>query len=195
MVGSTTLGETAELTQTEQRNLRAVTEVLQYWNTQNAEQVVTFYDEQITWRNVAMEEVYQGKQEVHAFLVRLFTAFPDLTFDVTYKIARGVNVSEQWCMRGTHRGAFFGVPATGRSVVIPGISMVEMRDGKFLRDEFYFDAGGVMRQLGLLPPLSVSQTALGRGALWLVVHRRRVAPSLAGAGLVGLALRLLRRRR
>ncbi len=185
--------ERTGLTDTELLNLRAVTEVLRHWNTQNADQVVTYYHEQITWRNVAMEEVYQGKQEVRAFLVRLFTAFPDLTFEVTYKIARGANVSEQWCMRGTHRGFFFGVPATGRPVVIPGISMVEMRDGKFLRDEFYFDAGGVMRQLGLLPPLAFSETALGRGALWLAVNRRRVAPGLVIAGLGGLALRFLRR--
>ena len=195
MSESSVLAESIELTETEQRNLRAVTDVLQYWNRQDARGVVAFYDENIVWRNVAMEETYQGTAEVKAFLDGLFTAFPDLSFEVTYKIARGVNVSEQWCIRGTHLGTYFGVPATGRPIVILGISMVEMRDGKFLRDEFYFDAGSIMRQMGLLPPLSVGKTRLGRGMLWLLVHRRPVAPGLAIAGLAGLAVRLLRRRR
>ena len=35
-----------------------------------------------------------------------------------------------------------------------------MRDGKFARDEFYFDAGIVMRQMQLLPPLSIAETAV-----------------------------------
>src|SRR5207244_6284217 len=74
---------TAALSETEQRNLRSVTDVLQYWNRQDLEGVLAYYDDSITWLNIAMEETYRGKNEVRAFLRRLFGAFPDLNFEVT----------------------------------------------------------------------------------------------------------------
>ena len=110
---------TRELTETEQRNLVSVTDVLPYWNRQDIEGVLGYYDESITWLNIAMEETYRGKGEVRVFLRKLFQAFPDLNFDVTYKIARGDNVAEQWFIRGTHLGTFMGIPPTGRHVEIP----------------------------------------------------------------------------
>jgi steroid delta-isomerase-like uncharacterized protein len=187
--------DTTELTETEQRNLRAVTDVLHFWNTHDIDGVLTFYNDGITWRNIALEETYHGKAEVRAFLQRLFGAFPDMNFQVTHKIARGNNVAEKWLIRATHLGAFLGVPPTGRSVEIPGMSMIEMRDGKFLRDEFYFDSGIVLRQFRLLPPLSMAETPIGRGALWLAVNGRRAAPAAAGLAAAGLAVLALRRRR
>jgi steroid delta-isomerase-like uncharacterized protein len=168
------------LTETEQRNLRSVTDVLQYWNRQDLEGVLAYYDESITWLNIAMEETYRGKAEVRQFLRKLFAAFPDLNFEVTYKIARGDNVAEQWFIRGTHLGTFMGIPPTRRRVEIPGMSMAELREGKFVSDHFYFDALGVLRDMALMPPLSVSETAVGRGALALGVAGSRFGTWLAG---------------
>ena len=53
----------------------------------------------------------------------------------------------------------------GRSVVIPGMSMVEMRNSKFYRDNFYFDSTGVLRQIGLMPSIEATQTLPGRAPL------------------------------
>ncbi len=170
----TAAAETTELTETEQRNLRAVADVLKYWNSGDIEGIVGFYDDEIVWKNVALEETYEGKDGVREFLTRLFTAIPDLEFTVQYKIASGDNVSEQWTVAGTHLGTFTGIPATGRRVEIRAISMVTMRDGKFLRDEFYWDTGAVMRQMGLMPSLAVTQGAVGRGFLWVAVKSLNV---------------------
>jgi steroid delta-isomerase-like uncharacterized protein len=186
---------TTPLTETEERNLRAVSDVLPYWNSHDVEGVVTFYHDEIVWRNIGLEETYRGKAEIAAFLSRLFTAFPDLHFEVTHKIARGNNVAEQWYLQGTHRGTFMGIPPTNRRLEWPGMSMIEMRDGKFYRDHFYYDAGSLLRQLGLLPPLSLSETPVGRGALWLAVNGGRVAGALAGVALAGGVLAVRRRRR
>jgi steroid delta-isomerase-like uncharacterized protein len=166
--------DTAELTETEQRNLQAVVDVLQYWNSADIEGIVAFYDDEIVWKNVGLEETYEGKDGVRGFLTRLYTAIPDLQFTVHHKIARGDNVSEQWTVAGTHLGTFMGIPATGRHLEINAISMVTMRDGKFLRDEFYWDTGAVMRQMGLMPSLAATQGVLGRGFLWTAVKALNV---------------------
>jgi steroid delta-isomerase-like uncharacterized protein len=169
-----TTAQTAELTEVERRNLQAVVDVLQFWNSGDIEGIVGFYDDEIVWTNVALEEVYRGKDEVRAFLTRLFTAIPDLRFTVHHKIARGDNVAEQWTVEGTHLGSFMGIPATGRPVEIRALSMVTMRGGKFLRDEFYWDTGAIMRQMGLMPSLATTQGAVGRGFLWVSVKSLNV---------------------
>ena len=123
---------TRNLTETEERNLRSVTDVLQYWNRQDLEGVLAYYDDSITWLNIAMEETYRGKSEVRVFLRKLFSAFPDLNFEVTYKIARGDNVAEQWFIRGTHLGTFMGIPPTGKQVVQRGLTIYRVEGGKLV---------------------------------------------------------------
>ncbi len=165
---------TNALTETEERNLSAVTNVLEFWNTHDIEGILTFYDEEIVWKNVGLEEAYEGKEAVREFLTRLMSALPDLVFTVHHKIARGDNVSEQWSIKGTHLGTFLGVPPTGRPILIEALSMVTMRDGKFLRDEFYWDTRNVMNQMGLMPSLTATQSAIGRGVLWVTVKTSNV---------------------
>ena len=182
---------TAALPELEAINLAAVTAVLQYWNAQDIDGMLAFYHDDITWTNVALEKTYRGKDEVRAFLRELFTGLPDLTFDVTYKFARGNQVAERWTISGTHRGNLMGVPATGRPLEIPGIGMVVMRDGKFVSDWFLLDLASIMRQLGIMPPLSVTETTVGRAALWAVVHRRAVGLSLGALASLAVLKRKL----
>ncbi len=152
------------------------------WNRHDVEAVLAFYDDAITWRNVALEETYEGKEQVAAFLERMFAAFPDLTFEVTWRMARGDEVAETWRLRGTHQGTFLGLPPTRRPVEIDGMSAITMRNGKFLRDEFLFDSGTVLRQLGILPSLAAAQTRAGRAVLGLVVRLRRQRRARSSTG-------------
>ncbi|PNE38055.1 ester cyclase [Streptomyces noursei] len=173
--------DTQDHTTEERANLAAVADVLPYWNAHDIEGVLGFYQPDITWNNIAMEATYRGRAEVGGFLGELFTAFPDLTFAVGERLARGDRVAEKWTMRGTHRAEYLGVPATGRIVEINGMSMVRMRAGKFLVDDFYFDASGVLRQLGLLPSLKATNGTVGRAVLKIAVAGRRLVGGLAAA--------------
>lgn len=189
MVLTSEAPDVTPLTEEEQQNLRSVADVLQYWNSHDIDGVLTFYDDEITWFNMPMEEVYRGKDAVRNYLGQMFHAFPDLTFEVTFRLPRGSQVAEQWVIRGTHRGTFFGIPATGRPVEIQGMGLVELRDGKFLRDRFYFDSGAVLRQMGLLPPLWLNTTLPGRVFFWLAVSSLRLFRGILGG------LRFVRRRK
>ena len=156
-----------ELTETEERNLKAVADVLPFWNSGDIEGILSFYDDEIVWTNVGLGEVYDGKDEVRGFLERIFAALPDLNFTVHHKIAYGDNVAERWTLTGTHLGTFLGIPATGRPIEIKALSMVELRDGRFLSDQFFWDTREVMHQMGLFPSLTATQSAVGRGFLWV----------------------------
>jgi hypothetical protein len=60
------------------------------------------------------------------------------------------------------------------------MGMLEMRDGKFYRDYFYFDTARVLRQLCLLPPLWINETIPGRISLWILAQLGRTIDAVAG---------------
>ena len=57
----------------------------------------------------------------------------------------------RFVLRGTNDGAFFGIPATKKAVVIAAHVILRVSDGK-VKDLFgLFDEAGMLRQLGVLP--------------------------------------------
>jgi predicted ester cyclase len=62
-------------------------------------------------------------------------------------VAQGDLVAFTWEFRGVHNGAFAGVPATGRTVTLPGINVERLAGGKIVEHWSQFDLAGLMRQL------------------------------------------------
>ena len=80
------------------------------------------------------------------------TAFPDARFTVEDLIAEGDRVAARLTMRGTHLGPMNGVPATGRAVVVTGMSIERVANGRIVEGWNQNDALGLLTQLGVLPP-------------------------------------------
>ena len=57
---------------------------------------------------------------------------------------------------GTHTGPLDELPPTGRRIALPGCNVVEVRDGKILREREYFDTGALMHQLGADAPAAAA---------------------------------------
>ncbi|HEU5431149.1 MAG TPA: ester cyclase [Thermomicrobiales bacterium] len=78
-------------------------------------------------------------------------AFPDLHFVVEELVAEGDTVVSRWTLTGTHRGEFMGIPPTGHTIRVGGMSLDHLRDGKLVSGFDGWDALGLRRQLGALP--------------------------------------------
>lgn len=78
-------------------------------------------------------------------------AFPDLHFTVEETIAEGDKVVCRCTLRGTHRGDFMGIPATGKQVVVTGVDVGHFANGKGVEHWAYYDELGMMQQLGVIP--------------------------------------------
>jgi steroid delta-isomerase-like uncharacterized protein len=169
MVLSADPPSTDELGEVTRRNLQILDEVQPYWNSQDIPRLLSHTDENVLWRNVPMEQTYTGTAEFSEYVRELYKGFPDFSIDVTHRLAQGNHVAERWIIRGTHTGTFLGIPRTGKTVELPGMTMVEMRDGAVIRGELYYDSGVLMRQLGILPPLNMTFSPVGRSFLWMVV--------------------------
>jgi len=78
--------------------------------------------------------------------------FPDLYFSVDEQIAEGDKVVTRFEWTGTHRGAFLGVAATGRSVKVWGVVIDRLDSGRIKDTRIIMDTLGLMMQLGVFPP-------------------------------------------
>jgi len=74
-------------------------------------------------------------------------AFPDLRAAVTHAVAEGDLVVGRFEITGTHRGAFLGMPGTGRKVHYEEIAIVRLADGKIVEHWSVADALAIMQQL------------------------------------------------
>jgi len=78
-------------------------------------------------------------------------AFPDAVVTARKLMAEGDLVTVYWIARGTNTGTGNGLPATGKSAELAGITIWRIVDGKIKEEWSAFDQLSMMQQLGLLP--------------------------------------------
>ena len=77
-------------------------------------------------------------------------AFPDWRSDDLHMIAEGDLVAEHFVAHGTHRGSVTSESPTGQHVVLRGINIFRIADGKIVERWGRLDDLGLLRQLGLV---------------------------------------------
>lgn len=78
-------------------------------------------------------------------------AFPDGKMEVVLMLAEDDLVTVVWTGTGTNTGQGNGLPATGKTVELRGITVWRIVDGKIREEWSAFDKLYMMRQLGLIP--------------------------------------------
>ena len=92
------------------------------------------------------------KAGVGDFFRMQLAAFPDLRMDVEDAFASGAKVVARVRYTGTNRGAFMGMPATGKSVDVQLIDMFLFGDDGLVHEHWgVIDALALMQQLGAVP--------------------------------------------
>lgn len=84
----------------------------------------------------------------------LFTAIPDLSFEVVSITAQKERAAVQWTARGTFDGTgrFEGLSPNGAKVEMEGFDLMTARDGLIVENHGYLNGAEMARQLGALPP-------------------------------------------
>lgn len=95
----------------------------------------------------------QGIEGIKQVVTMLRTAFPDVKQTVDDMIAEGDKVVARITMTGTHKGAFMGIPPTGKKITVTGIDIVRFVNGKAVDHWGNEDDLGMMQQLGALPSM------------------------------------------
>ena len=100
--------------------------------------------------------VFEGRTAIEERLARDLATFPDVTYTVISFFEQGDRFADEFVVAGTHTGPFAlpdgtEIPPTGKRVEIRGMEFVEVRDGKIVVDNLYYDSGAMLAQLGLVP--------------------------------------------
>jgi steroid delta-isomerase-like uncharacterized protein len=99
---------------------------------------------------IALEpENVVGVDAFKAYYQNFLTGFSDIKFTVIHVFGQDNNIVKHWRFEGNHTGAFFGIPASGRSVDIEGVTIAKMKNGKISREQDFMDNAVFFSQLGL----------------------------------------------
>jgi steroid delta-isomerase-like uncharacterized protein len=98
----------------------------------------------------APPDMPNGRDGAKEMLGGLRQAFPDLRVTVEDTIVEGDRVAVRARMTGTHQADYMGIPATGNSVDMPLIDMMEFRDGRISQHWGVTDFMAMMMQLGVI---------------------------------------------
>lgn len=91
-----------------------------------------------------------GREGLRQRVEMLRSAFhPQFTIDDM--VAEQDKVVVRWTSRGTHVGAFMGLPATGKPFTFGGIDIHRLQDGKLAEHWHVVDQLSQLQQLGVIP--------------------------------------------
>ncbi|HUO85899.1 MAG TPA: ester cyclase [Thermoanaerobaculia bacterium] len=98
---------------------------------------------------VATDRTFVGPPGVARYAAEIFAWAPDFTVRTIAVDAGAGTVVWEWVMEGTQTGDGPGLPATGKPFSVPGVSVLELRDGRIHRVRDYWDLKTLNRQLGV----------------------------------------------
>lgn len=100
------------------------------WDRQDVDAVKAFYHDDLSYTDMVLHETFD-RSTIEAFLKRTFGRWESLTFEIVSACFAKDAVTWEWRMRGE------GGPDEATHDA-PGMSMMEIKDGKILRNTDYW---------------------------------------------------------
>jgi steroid delta-isomerase-like uncharacterized protein len=125
-------------------------------------------------------DVFDGPVEVARYFEESRAAFPDQRNEPVAMHHADDAVIVEFDLKGTHRGSFRGLPATGRAFTCRTLAIFVFEEDRLVCERVYFDSATILRQLGIAhDPLSLT------GRVATVLNH----PLTIGRAVLGRALR------
>ena len=96
--------------------------------------------------------VEPGLDGIREFYRRFWEAFPDCIITAHDMIVERDELACRFMTDATHRGAFLGIPASGKRISVPGITILRFVDGKCVERWSQVDFSMLLTQIGGAPP-------------------------------------------
>jgi steroid delta-isomerase-like uncharacterized protein len=135
-------------------NRKLLDRYVERYNAGDLDAVMDLYAEDAT--QLMPDGRFEGWSTIRERLAQELNGFTDLAHRVESFVEEGDAFADEWTFAGTHTGPFqlpdgTELPPTGKRVEIRGMELVQVRDGKIVVDNLYYDTMAVAVQLGLVP--------------------------------------------
>jgi len=137
-------------------NKAAMMKIFEAFNTGNTDSLGNYVDQDVI--DHAMDTMVTKKQGLEGLkdVVMVYrTSFPDLKINAKIMAAAGDTLLTYYTFTGTNSGIMMGMPATNKSVSVNGVDIVVFKDGKAVEHWEVSDNLGMMKQLGMMPPMGM----------------------------------------
>jgi steroid delta-isomerase-like uncharacterized protein len=125
------------------------------WNKHNLDYLDEIYAPDFKlhalWQNTSAGGAIEatGIEPAKTVIGGWFEGFPDLWMKIEDMVAEGDKVGTRHVSGGTHTAPFQGMPPTGRSATITGMTVQRVENGKLVEAWTSWDALGMFEQLGM----------------------------------------------
>jgi steroid delta-isomerase-like uncharacterized protein len=121
------------------------------FNRGNTSLLDQFFSPDFVEREELPAGVPRDREGVKQLIDMFRSAFPDFKVTIDDILAEGDQVVIRSTWSGTQKGAFMGVPPTGKSVSFGVIDIIRFAGGKGVEHWGQMDSMGLMMQLGAIP--------------------------------------------
>jgi predicted ester cyclase len=130
-------------------NRAALERARESWNRGDLSAYMELYDPHVVLHGYAGVE--PGLPSVRRFYEQFWSAFPGSQLAFEDIIAAGDKVVCRFVIQATHAGSFQGLPATGKQIVMPGITILRFLERRCIERWSQTDSLGLLVQLGSFP--------------------------------------------
>lgn len=135
------------MTSEAQANAALVCESIEALNAGDTERLLAVVAPGILIHYAELPEPLQGRETWRQGFELMRSAFPDLEAHVDDLVAADDKVAIHVRFRGTHRGEFQGIPATGRTIDYVSHEFYRVENGVFAEEWICSDMASLFRQL------------------------------------------------
>ncbi len=128
-------------------NAAIVNRAMEEWNKGNLDGYLSVYSPDIRLHGYTPEALDHAGA-VAFYRDAIWGAFPGAKLSFEDVMEVGDRVVIRFVMTGVHEGPFMGVPPTGKAIALPGITILQFRDGKCVERWSNADMLGVLIQIG-----------------------------------------------
>ena len=106
--------------------------------------------EEIVLQDLAQNCTYRRRTAVQRLLLAFFNeGFSEVRIKQQAMLADERTAIIEFVFYGRHSGVFMSIPATGQRVAVPMVLVCQIADSCIHHITWYYDAGTLLRQLGL----------------------------------------------
>lgn len=140
-------------------NRKLLDRYVERYNAGDLDAVMDLYAEDAV--QLMPDGTFEGQSTIRERLAQELNGFSDVAHRVESFVEQGDAFADEWTFVGTHTGAVAlpdgsQLPPTGKRVEIRGMELVQVRDGRIVIDNLYYDNMAVLAQLGLVPEGAVA---------------------------------------
>lgn len=130
-----------------ENNKSVMEKFVEFINTANEKLAGDLISEDAIFYAPTSPEPLKGTKGYMLILNMMRSSFPDISWKLEEMVAENDSIAARFTMTGTHQGAFFNIPPTGKAFKINVMNFYRFSNNKIIEEYGQPDIFGLLQQL------------------------------------------------